>query len=55
MHIEAQMKHAQRKREQAEQELEKLTQTESEQKRKLQALEGDLQTVQRAANQAQGA
>ena len=53
--IEAQMKHAQRKREKAEQELEKLTQTESEQKRKLQALEEDLQTVQRAANQAQGA
>ena len=52
--IEAQIKHAERKREKAQQELEKLQQTEAEQRRKLQALEADLQTVQRAANAAQG-
>ena len=52
--IEAQIKHAERKRERAEQELERLTQTENEQKLKLQSLEEDLRTAQRAANQAQG-
>ncbi|KAH9884117.1 cohesin complex subunit psm1 [Cubamyces lactineus] len=53
--IEAQMKHAERKREKAQQELEKLQQTEAEQRRKLQSLEADLQTVQRAADAAQEA
>ena len=53
--IEAQIKHAERKREKAEQELEKLRQTESEQKRKLQSLQADLDTVRKAANAAQGA
>ncbi|KAJ8472469.1 hypothetical protein ONZ51_g8497 [Trametes cubensis] len=55
LRIEAQIKHAERKREKAQQELEKLQQTEAEQRRKLQALEADLQTVQRAANAAQEA
>ena len=54
MRIEAQIKHAERKREKAEQELEKLRQTESEQKRKLQSLQADLDTVRNAANAAQG-
>ena len=54
MRIEAQIKHAERKREKAEQELEKLRQTESEQKRKLQSLQADLDTVKKAANAAQG-
>ena len=52
--IEAQIKHAERKREKAEQELEKLRQTESEQKRKLQSLQADLDTVKKGANAAQG-
>ena len=52
--IEAQIKHAERKREKAEQELEKLRQTEGEQKRKLDSLQKDLDTVRRAANAAQG-
>ena len=52
--IEAQIKHAERKREKAEQELQRLVQTESEQKAKLQGYERDLETVKRAANQAQG-
>ena len=55
MRIEAQIKHAERKREKAEQELHRLVQTESEQKAKLQGYERDLETVKRAANQAQGA
>ncbi len=53
--IEAQIKHAERKREKAEQELSKLSQTESEQKRKLESLQADLETVKKAANAAQGA
>ena len=52
--IEAQIKHAERKREKAEQELEKLRQTESEQKKRLESLQADLETVRRAANAAQG-
>lgn len=55
MRIEAQIKHAERKREKAEQELSKLSQTESEQKRKLESLQADLETVKKAANAAQGA
>ncbi len=55
VHIEAQIKHAGRKREKAEQELSKLSQTESEQKRKLESFQADLKTVKKAANAAQGA
>ena len=54
MRIEAQIKHAERKREKAEQELERLRATESDQKRKLQSLQADLDTVKKAANAAQG-
>lgn len=54
MRIEAQIKHAERKKEKAEQELEKLRQTEDEQKRKLKSLQADLETVTKAANAAQG-
>ena len=54
MRIEAQIKHAERKREKAEHELEKLKQTEDEQKKKLRALRSDLETVKKAANAAQG-
>ena len=53
--IEAQIKHSERKREKAQQELDRLRQTEDEQKRKLQSLQADLQVVKRAANAAQGA
>ena len=54
MRIEAQIKHAERKKEKAEQELEKLRQTEDDQKKKLRSLQTDLETVKRAANAAQG-
>ena len=52
--IDAQIKHAEWKRERAQQELEKLSQLEDEQKRKLRSLEEDLGVVRRAADQAQG-
>ncbi|OSD08222.1 cohesin complex subunit psm1 [Trametes coccinea BRFM310] len=51
--IEAQILHAQRKREKAEQELERLRGTESDQRNKLEKLQTDLRTVQRAASAAQ--
>ncbi len=52
--IEAQLKHSERKRDKAQQELEKLKQTEEQQKRELAALLKDLDTVKKAANAAQG-
>ena len=50
----ARAKNAERKREKAEQELVRLRQTEDDQRKKLQKLQSDLETVQRAANAAQG-
>lgn len=52
--IEAQIKHSERKREKAQQELDRLRQTEDEQKRQLETLLNDLDTVKKAANAAQG-